>query len=332
MAGRRSIDAYADLEAHSGIRFHEAVGCLRISADPAAEDDTLRQAEENGTAYGAVYSVLAPAESSARFPYLNFPDDARIVHEEGGAGYVNPRSLVAAQLICAVNGGGSIVRARVTSVQPADGCAAIRTMNGETIRAGKALITAGAWCNMLLESPLSLLPRAATTLLAEIEGTEVKRLSGMPSVIYRLRDHPDLYSIYALPPIRYPDGKMYVKIGGTFHCREHFEEMETLDAWFHTSGDRVKGQIVKDVLLSMLLGLRAESFHTVPCVVTYTTHDHPYIDEIAPNITVGVGGNGAAAKSSNEIGRIAALAAVNDKWVSDYDPSAFAVIYAKKAG
>lgn len=328
MTGKRSIDAYADLEARSGIRFHEAVGCLRVSADPEAADDTLLQAEANGQAEGAAFRILSSSETFDHFPFLNVPAGARIVYEEGGAGYVNPRSLVSAQLICATNGGGSILRESVTLIEPTGDAVEITLQSGDKIRAGRALIAVGAWCNMLVEKPLALRPRPATTLLAAIDEDEAARLASMPSIIYRLRAHPDLYSIYALPPIRYPDGKIYVKIGGTFHQNHPFQDVAALDRWFHTAGDAAKGETVRNVLLDFLPSLRAESYHTMPCVVTYTEHGHPYIEQISPNVTIGVGGNGAAAKSSNEIGRIAALTTVHDEWVYDYERSTFSLAYA----
>jgi sarcosine oxidase len=328
-AGRRSIDAYADLEARSGIRFHHPVGCLRVSADPDAVDDNLLTAEANGRAHGASLEILDAGTLTNRFPYLCFQLGSRAVWEGDNAGYVNPRAMVKAQLISAVTAGGSVIRSAVVDVKRRQGGGiALLTDSGEQVVAKRLLLTSGAWTDMLLDRPLALRKRASTILLAALDESEVVRLSGMPSIIYRLKQHPTLYSIYMLPPITYPDGRTYVKIGGTFHSPEHFGNVYELDAWFHTDGDLEQAEAIKQVLTSMLPGLVVSQYRTAPCVVSYTEHAHPYIDTVAPGIAVGVGGNGAAAKSSNEIGRMAALRATDEAWLYDFDQSMFALRFA----
>jgi sarcosine oxidase len=166
-----------------------------------------------------------------------------------------------------------------------------------------------------------------------VDRAEAERLAAMPSIIYRLDGDPTLVSIYALPPILYPDGYTYVKIGGTLcesvYRSSHAEFVE----WFHGEGNPVETDAVKSVLLDIILGLRAESFHTRPCVVTYTATDHPYIDVLdgddpaAGHIFVAAGGCGSAAKSSNEIGRIAALFVANGAWSYDIDASTFKSVF-----
>ena len=74
------------------------------------------------------------------------------------------------------------------------------------------LIAAGAYTNQLLERKLDMTLMARTILLAELSNAEVDRLEGMPTLIYELRSNPSLDSIYMLPPIKYPDGKYYIKI------------------------------------------------------------------------------------------------------------------------
>jgi sarcosine oxidase len=157
-------------------------------------------------------------------------------------------------------------------------------------------------------------------------------LQGMPSIIYRLVDNPRLFSIYAVPPVLYPDGHIYVKIGGTlFHPNVRATQQELIE-WFHTDGQSVETDAVREVLLDMLPGLRAEAFETRPCTTAYTAHEHPYIGALedgpgGPRLFVAAGGSGSAAKSSNEIGRIAALLTERGSWASDLAEKHFEPVF-----
>ena len=65
-----------------------------------------------------------------------------------------------------------------------------------------------------------------------------------------------------------------------------------------------------------------ERFRGDYCVVTETKTDRPYIDKIHAQLGVAIGGNGYAAKSSDEIGRIAAALMI-DGWSSDIPKDVF---------
>ena len=58
-----------------------------------------------------------------------------------------------------------------------------------------------------------------------------------------------------------------------------------------------------------------------------TAHDKPYIDTIVDEqLFIATGGNGAAAKSSNEIGRLGALLA-SGQWDESYERDTFRIEY-----
>ncbi len=56
----------------------------------------------------------------------------------------------------------------------------------------------------------------------------------------------------------------------------------------------------------MLPGVDFESFEMKPCLITDTPSGLPYVDQIADDLYVAVGGNGHAAKSADAIGALAA--------------------------
>lgn len=323
MLGKRSIEVYSEIEAKSGVQFHFPVGQLRVSPDTTAANDSLNKADAVGKTLEAPYVRLNRAEASERFPYLNFAAKAEALWEEGGAGYINPRSLVRAQLTIAEQQGATLIREEARKLERANGESIITTESGNTIHAGKVLLATGAYTNHLLGRKLDLRPKAVSVVLAEIGETELERLHRLPTLIWRLENHPVLASIYSAPPTRYPDGKVYFKIGGTLHTPVYIREPQEFIAHFHSSGNAHEVTALREVLLDLLPGLKVESWQSRPCVVTYTAHDYPYIDTIDEGTYIAVGGCGSSAKSSNELGRIAALLAEKGEWAYDVDAKTF---------
>ena len=68
------------------------------------------------------------------------------------------------------------------------------------------------------------------------------------------------------------------------------------------------------------------------CCVTSKTpsNDAPYIEEICEGLFVAVGGCGYAAKSCDEIGRIAAVLVVEGRWDSDIEQERMKVVWKNK--
>ena len=68
------------------------------------------------------------------------------------------------------------------------------------------------------------------------------------------------------------------------------------------------------------------SWQTGRCIITYTTHRNPYIDELLPGrLYVAVGGNGNGAKVSDGIGRLAADLVRGLPWPAGFQRADFAV-------
>ncbi len=198
------------------------------------------------------------------------------------------------------------------------------------IKARKILLTAGGYSNTLLEKKLRLRTKSHTILLAEIPSAEVHRLQTMPSVISSF-DHPLVDSLYMLPPVLYPDGKTYIKLGPSgwnenfLDATEH--DRELLD-WFHSDGKQDIAEAMKAAMHKMIAGLQTLSYQAVPCLITYSAHGNPYVDEVREkSVYVATAGNGMGAKSSDEIGRMGALLCATDDWHSELDRDDFRVVY-----
>jgi len=78
--------------------------------------------------------------------------------------------------------------------------------------------------------------------------------------------------------------------------------------WFQSQGNPDLKDYMTQRVEELVPGISYKSVHTEACAVTYTDTDLPYIGPISDIITVATGGCGGAAKSSDEIGRIAANA------------------------
>jgi sarcosine oxidase len=150
----------------------------------------------------------------------------------------------------------------------------------------------------------------------------------MPTTIYSNGDtDAKLEGTYSVPPAQYPDGRIYLKIGGQLANIQPLKTAAEIQQWFNQGGSQYEAAHLQAVLFDIVPHLQAERIVAKPCVVTDTAHGYPYLDTIADDkIVIAAGGNGAAAKSSDEIGRLAALLAMNE-WDNAFAREDFRVIW-----
>ena len=331
---RESIARYPIIEAASGLKFHHRVGCLRATDLP----QRIVEVDACAAVYNPPHQRLDAAGCKAAYPFLAFSEDFVAWDEKGEAGYVNPRSMIEAQLTVATAQGADIAREIVSSIEVSSDCVSIRTREGSALQARKVLLTAGGYSNTVLGKKLDLPTKGHTILLAEVPLEAVERLRKMPSIISTF-DHEAAGSLYMLPPLRYPDGKTYIKLGPSGRPQElpvpepFFDTVDNdreLLEWFHTDGRRDVAEAMKAALHRMIPGLEVVSYQSVPCLITYSAHGNPYIDVLeAERVYVTTAGNGMGAKSSDEIGRIGALLCATGEWHSELDREDFRVVYAE---
>ena len=331
---RESIARYPIIEAASGLKFHHRVGCLRATDLP----QRIVEVDACAAVYNPPHQRLDAAGCKAAYPFLAFSEDFVAWDEKGEAGYVNPRSMIEAQLTVATAQGADIAREIVSSIEVSSDCVSIRTREGSALQARKVLLTAGGYSNTFLGRKLDLPTKGHTILLAEVPLEEVERLRKMPSIISTF-DHEAAGSLYMLPPLPYPDGKTYIKLGPSERPQElpapepFFDTVDNdreLLEWFHTDGRRDVAEAMKAALHRMIPGLELVSYQSVPCLITYSAHGNPYIDVLeAERVYVTTAGNGMGAKSSDEIGRIGALLCATGEWHSELDREDFRVVYAE---
>ena len=132
---------------------------------------------------------------------------------------------------------------------------------------------------------------------------------------------------YLLPPISYPDGKTYLKIGGDISER-YLHTTDEITQWFQKDGTENGLDYLVATLMALMPDLRPTAISTAPCVTTLTQEGYPVIDHQSDRIIALTAGNGAAAKSSDEIGRLGAVLAQDGSLASEPYPDVFTTTWA----
>ena len=76
---------------------------------------------------------------------------------------------------------------------------------------------------------------------------------------------------------------------------------------------------------SFLTGVKVLSYHGDSCVVDVAPSNRPYIDRVHNQLGGAIAGNGYAAKSSDEIGRLAVELLIGGQWDIDIPQNLFHV-------
>jgi len=308
----RSIERYADIASRSCIDFHASRGL--VSCSPIA-DEWVANGVEAG---GAINRVSA--EWVLEKTGIKITNSHPIVYEGAPAGYINPRSLVRAQTKLVEQTQSKVIKKAATSLELKLGKYVIGGAWG-SISAARVLVATGAFGRELLETPLALQRMCRTTVTAEVLPDPA-----LPSFI--MVDPPDarLEEIYWVPPIPYPDGRVALKIGGNLIESKPVEQDDLIE-WFQGNGSATEADSLKNCLQELIPQKKVVSWKQKPCVVTNTVSGHPYIGWVEKGLAVAIGGCGAAAKSSDEIGRIAASLFSESGWDSIISEKLFAPIF-----
>jgi glycine/D-amino acid oxidase-like deaminating enzyme len=323
---RHSIDRYPEIARASGIDFYCEVGCLIAASAPGSDFDYLKRVERARDRLGVEAPLILGDDLAGRFPWFRFPGGYAGVHEARGAGYINPRALVRAQTIVAEKLGARVIRSEVASVGEDADRVLVTTVDGQAVRAGRVLIAAGGFSlsTALLPKPIDLAVKARTVLFAEVGEDELAGFTGMPSLIGAAPEQEQSY--YLLPPVAYADGKHYIKIGGDPTDRVLASEA-AVRQWFRGGASPEAAAHMRGLLAEVIPDFKPVSTQFAPCVTSFTRHGYPYIGYASDRIAVLTGGNGQAAKSSDEIGRLGALLVMNGRLNATEYETDFAVAF-----
>lgn len=322
---RRSIDRYPEIAEASGIDFYFEVGCL-IAAPATGDFDYLERVGLARDRLGVEAPLIGGRDLAERFPWFRFPRHYAGIHEARGAGFVNPRALVRAQVIAAEKLGARVIRSEVVAVEEGADHVLVTTIDGHAVRGARVLMAAGGFSlsSVLLPKPIDLAVKARTVLFAEVAEDDLAGFAGMPSLIGAAPEQER--SHYLLPPVAYGDGKHYIKIGGDPTDRVLASEAAVRE-WFRGGGSAEAAAHMRGLLADVMPDFKPVSTHIAPCVTSFTRHGYPYIGFATDRVAVLTGGNGQAAKSCDEIGRLGASLVMGGRLnVTEYETD-FAVAF-----
>ncbi|MHC2335325.1 NAD(P)/FAD-dependent oxidoreductase [Bradyrhizobium sp. USDA 4454] len=301
---RAAIARYGEIAAESGVDFYCEVGALHVgdseTTDVTSVGEVCADEEISCEAY-------QDAELAERFPFLTSTAGMLGYFEPRNAGYISPRRLVRAQTIAAERAGARIINEPALGISESGSGVTIRTRSGG-VEAERVLVAAGGHTQSLLGRSMGFTVYGRTVALFRLGTAEVQRLAGMPSMrcLGPKGDNP-----YILPPIRYPDGQAWLKLGGD-PVDIRLEGEADIKDWFRSGGsvpvaDRLQAQI-----LDRIRDLRFEERRVVPCMTTFGDTGLPSIGPLSERVTVAFGCYGKSAKCSDELGRLGGMALLGE--------------------
>ncbi|XP_072166878.1 monomeric sarcosine oxidase-like [Diadema setosum] len=336
---QRSISRLRQLERESGIRFFHRNGCMIYSSA-----ERIARFQRLGLPATFLY-----AEGISRFyARFNRPSHDKqpktdATHaaalERENAGYVNPRKYIAANIAVAARNGCDVITDVVNEVREVfdkrEGGRYMQvvTSGGRKIRARRVLLCTGAFTNFG-----RLLPRGVEVditlvtervVLLEVSNVDIARLEGIPCTVREFDDMQDQRNIYFFPPIRYPDGKVYIKVGHGFYLNRPLPTYDDVISWYRQREKIPQADIefLTTSLYGLLTDFTPKSVTAATCVITRTPTDRYYCDMVTPTLGVVVGGNGSGAMVADEVGRMGAQMIAKGSWDHDLPAEYFKVKY-----
>ncbi|WP_454757834.1 NAD(P)/FAD-dependent oxidoreductase [Cupriavidus campinensis] len=301
---RASIARYGEIFAESGVEFYREVGVLHVGPRESPDVSSIGGIAAEA---GILVEAYDDAGLAQRFPYLGFPAGTRGYFEPQHAGYISPRRLVRAQTIAAQRAGARILAEPALGISESATGVTIRTRSGD-VEVERVLVAAGGHTQSLLGQSLGFVVYARTAAMFRLDAAEVQRLAGMPSMRCF---GPKGADPYILPPILYPDGQTWLKLGGD-PVDIPLESEGNIQDWFRSGGSIPVAEGLEAQLLERIPGLQIEERRVVPCMTTFGTTGLPRIGPLSDRVTVAFGCYGKSAKCSDELGRLGSMALLGE--------------------
>jgi sarcosine oxidase len=298
--------------------------CGALTVTPAGRPDGPDLADGIPDRQGRGIRTLSLDTASVMFPMARFGPDETILYQPE-AGHFSPRRYVALALKSARDSGATIAPGVVRALRTSAAGAEAELDDGSRLRAEAAIVASGAFAagSDLLPVPVALRAKSEVYAMAELDDQQAAELDAMPCV-NRTIDHPELADLYVLPPIRYPDGRTYLKLGANTMVDHWLPDPAAVRAWYDHGNDDGPLPALREALTGLLPGVRVRAWHTRRCADAYTARRHPYIDVLEPGrLTVALGGNGRGAQAADAVGQLAAGLALAGRWPSDLPRDAF---------
>jgi glycine/D-amino acid oxidase-like deaminating enzyme len=216
---------------------------------------------------------------------------------------------------CARDAGVQHLNDHVINLNVTSGGVEIRTRTSITLRADKILLATGAYSavDVLFSQEPPLRACKTGVVLIEMLRSDVDgAFAGMPSIISR--PPANRPNTYLLPPLKYPDGKFYLKIG-IGEPGPPLKSGVELNHWLRSGTDQDVATLLLEELSRIMPDLNLSSWKYMPCATCHTPDARPIIDLIGSGrIGLLLGGNGYAAKSGDALGQLGAALLHGGEW------------------
>jgi sarcosine oxidase len=298
--------------------------CGALTATTRGGPGHLSAAATIGERPSAEIRTLTADAASAAFPMVCFGPDQTIWYQPA-AGYFSPRRYVALATQAAQADGATITSGAVRALHTSVTGIEAELGDGRRVRAGAAIVASGAFAagSDLLPVPVALRAKSEVYVMAELDDQQAADLDAMPCINTAI-DHPQLADLYVLPPIRYPDGRTYLKFGANTMIDRWLPNPGAVRAWYDRGSDDGPLPAFREALTGLLPGVRVRAWHTRRCADAYTAHRHPYIDLLGPGrLAIALGGNGRGAQAADAVGQLTAGLALTGHWPSGLPRDAF---------
>jgi glycine/D-amino acid oxidase-like deaminating enzyme len=273
---------------------------------------------------GADIRTLTAGAARAAFPMARFSPDETILHQPA-AGHFSPGRYIALALESAQRHGATVISGTVRALSTSATGVEADLGDGRRLRAAAAIVASGTFAagSDLLPAPVALRAKSEVYAMAELDDQQAAELATMPCII-TTAGHPHLAGLYVLPPIRYPDGRTYLKAGANTMIDRWLPDPAAVRAWYDHGDDDGPLPALRHALTVLLPGIRVRAWHTRRCADAYTAHRRPYIDILQPGrLAIALGGNGRGAQAADAIGQLTADLALTGRWRSDLPREAF---------
>lgn len=301
---RAAISRYNEISAESGVEFYRQAGVLHVGD---AENPNVALVAKVTAENGILCEAYKDAELAERFPFLKSTAAMQGYFEPHDAGYISPRRLVRAQTVAAQRAGARIIAEPAIGISESQFGVTVRT-NSTTIDVDHVLVAAGGHTQSLLGQSLGFKVYGRTAALFRLSVTEARRLAEMPSMrcIGTKGNNP-----YILPPISYPDGQSWLKLGGE-PVDIPLENEADIKNWFRSGGSVKVADLLETQILDRIHELAFEERRMVPCMTTFGDTGLPCIGPVSERVTVAFCCYGKSAKCSDELGRLGAMALLGE--------------------
>jgi sarcosine oxidase len=318
---KRSIGRYRALEEATGRKIFNETGFIWAGSNAQIATETFETTRQTG---GKI-SKLDRSEQEQLFPYFTFDPDMTILYQDGDSGTIDPRSYVAAMAERAVQQGTDPINGYAVNVETTGDRVSIVLENGDVVTADRAMIATGAYAAFDGLSPvrIPLKTNKYTLVLIDVPEAIAKgKLAGMPSLISK--PSGDRIGTYILPPLQYPDGNFYLKIG-IEGPRPSLGNIDELNGWFRTGDDPKLNHRLIQELHELMPSLDTNHWKSLACVTTNTPDRRPVIGLVEDGkICLQLGGNGYSAKSGDALGELGASLLLEQEWTSPIPAAALA--------